>query len=65
MEYFGERAYGREFVDWLLKHTEALQLLSRLATDARVVPLPGMGGLGTKHPSGRCRSRISTSPTTA
>ncbi|BCF89492.1 MULTISPECIES: bifunctional aspartate transaminase/aspartate 4-decarboxylase [Paraburkholderia] len=52
MEYFGERAYGREFVDWLLKHTEASELLFRLASDARVVLLPGMG-FGTKHPSGR------------
>ncbi|WP_321797634.1 bifunctional aspartate transaminase/aspartate 4-decarboxylase [Caballeronia sp. J97] len=52
MEYFGERAYGREFVDWLLKHTKSSELLFRLAAEARVVLLPGMG-FGTKHPSGR------------
>jgi aspartate 4-decarboxylase len=35
-----------------LKHTEASELLFRLAADARVVLLPGMG-FGTKHLSGR------------
>ncbi|MFD1561095.1 bifunctional aspartate transaminase/aspartate 4-decarboxylase [Paraburkholderia silviterrae] len=52
LEYFGERAYGREFVDWLLKNTEASELLFRLAQDAHVVLLPGQG-FGTPHPSGR------------
>jgi aspartate 4-decarboxylase len=52
MEYLGERAYGREFVDWLLKNTEPSELLFRLAREARVVLLPGRG-FGTQHPSGR------------
>jgi len=52
MEYLGERAYGREFVDWLLKNTEPSELLFRLAREARVVLLPGRG-FGTRHPSGR------------
>ncbi|WP_433705770.1 bifunctional aspartate transaminase/aspartate 4-decarboxylase [Paraburkholderia sacchari] len=52
LEYFGERTYGREFVDWLLKNTEASELLFRLARDAHVVLLPGLG-FGTPHPSGR------------
>ncbi|CAM2175270.1 Bifunctional aspartate aminotransferase and L-aspartate beta-decarboxylase [Paraburkholderia sacchari] len=52
LEYFGERTYGREFVDWLLKNTEASELLFRLARDAHVVLLPGEG-FGTPHPSGR------------
>jgi aspartate 4-decarboxylase len=52
MEFLGERAYGREFVEWLLKNTEPSELLFRLAREARVVLLPGRG-FGTPHPSGR------------
>ncbi|RKT21372.1 aspartate 4-decarboxylase [Paraburkholderia sp. RAU2J] len=52
LEFLGERAYGREFVDWLLKNTEPSELLFRLAREARVVLLPGRG-FGTAHPSGR------------
>jgi aspartate 4-decarboxylase len=52
LEFLGERAYGREFVDWLIKNTEPSELLFRLAKDARVVLLPGRG-FGTQHPSGR------------
>ncbi|NML30529.1 bifunctional aspartate transaminase/aspartate 4-decarboxylase [Paraburkholderia antibiotica] len=52
MEFLGERAYGREFVEWLLKNTEPSELLFRLAREARVVVLPGRG-FGTQHPSGR------------
>jgi aspartate 4-decarboxylase len=52
MEFLGERAYGREFVDWLIKKTKPSELLFRLAKDARVVLLPGRG-FGTQHPSGR------------
>ncbi|SDR33245.1 aspartate 4-decarboxylase [Paraburkholderia fungorum] len=52
MEFLGERAYGRDFVEWLLKHTEPAELLFRLAREARVVLLPGRG-FGTPHPSGR------------
>ncbi|MGA7777216.1 MAG: bifunctional aspartate transaminase/aspartate 4-decarboxylase [Paraburkholderia sp.] len=52
LEFLAERAYGREFVDWLLKHTAPTELLFRLAREARVVLLPGLG-FGTQHPSGR------------
>lgn len=52
LEFLAERAYGREFVDWLLKHTAPTELLFRLAREARVVLLPGLG-FGTEHPSGR------------
>ena len=52
MEFLGERAYGRDFVDWLMKNTEPSELLFRLAREARVVLLPGRG-FGTPHPSGR------------
>jgi aspartate 4-decarboxylase len=52
LEYLGERAYGREFVDWLIENTKPSEMLFRLAKDARVVLLPGRG-FGTLHPSGR------------
>ncbi|MDR8397484.1 MULTISPECIES: bifunctional aspartate transaminase/aspartate 4-decarboxylase [Paraburkholderia] len=52
MEFLGERAFGREFVEWLFKNTEPSELLFRLAREARVVLLPGRG-FGTEHPSGR------------
>ncbi|AJY11519.1 bifunctional aspartate transaminase/aspartate 4-decarboxylase [Burkholderia dolosa] len=52
LEFLGERAFGREFVDWLLKRVEPSELLFRLAREAHVVLLPGRG-FGTPHPSGR------------
>ena len=52
VEYLGERAYGRKFVDWLLKQVKPSELLFRLASEAQVVLLPGRG-FGTPHPSGR------------
>ncbi|SAL11777.1 bifunctional aspartate transaminase/aspartate 4-decarboxylase [Caballeronia humi] len=52
LEFLGERAYGRDFVDWIIKNTEPSELLFKLAKDARVVLLPGRG-FGTQHPSGR------------
>ncbi|WP_431819679.1 bifunctional aspartate transaminase/aspartate 4-decarboxylase [Burkholderia sp. F1] len=52
LEFLGERAYGREFVDWIIGNTEPSELLFRLAREARVVLLPGRG-FGTPHPSGR------------
>jgi aspartate 4-decarboxylase len=52
LEFLGERAFGREFVEWLFRNTEPSELLFRLARDARVVLLPGRG-FGTQHPSGR------------
>jgi aspartate 4-decarboxylase len=52
LEFLAERAYGREFVKWLLNNTAPTELLFRLAREARVVLLPGRG-FGTQHPSGR------------
>ncbi|MCG5075670.1 bifunctional aspartate transaminase/aspartate 4-decarboxylase [Paraburkholderia tagetis] len=52
MEFLGEKRFGREFVDWLLKQVQPNELLFRLAAEARVVLLPGKG-FGTPHPSGR------------
>ena len=52
LEFLGERAFGREFIDWTLKNTEPSEMLFRLAREARVVLLPGLG-FGTQHPSGR------------
>ncbi|QCP52010.1 bifunctional aspartate transaminase/aspartate 4-decarboxylase [Trinickia violacea] len=52
MEFLGERAYGRDFVDWVTKNTQPSEMLFRLAREARVVLLPGRG-FGTPHPSGR------------
>jgi aspartate 4-decarboxylase len=52
MEYMGEKRFGREFVDWLLKQVKPNELLFQLAKEARVVLLPGKG-FGTAHPSGR------------
>jgi aspartate 4-decarboxylase len=52
LEFLGERAYGRDFVDWLIQNTAPSELLFRLAKDARVILLPGLG-FGTQHPSGR------------
>ncbi|SAL81946.1 aspartate aminotransferase [Caballeronia choica] len=52
LEFLGERAYGRDFVDWMMKNTEPSEMLFRLAREARVVLLPGRG-FGTPHPSGR------------
>jgi aspartate 4-decarboxylase len=48
----GEKRFGREFVDWLLKQVKPNELLFQLAKEARVVLLPGKG-FGTAHPSGR------------
>jgi aspartate 4-decarboxylase len=52
MAFLGERAFGREFVEWLFRNVEPSELLFRLAREAHVVLLPGQG-FGTKHPSGR------------
>jgi aspartate 4-decarboxylase len=51
-EYLGERMFGREFVEWQKKNTKPTELLFRLAREARVVLLPGLG-FGTQHASGR------------
>ncbi|MDR5838360.1 bifunctional aspartate transaminase/aspartate 4-decarboxylase [Caballeronia sp. LZ034LL] len=52
LEYMGGRAYGKEFVDWVLKSVQPSEMLFELAKEARVVLLPGRG-FGTPHPSGR------------
>jgi aspartate 4-decarboxylase len=52
IEFLGERAYGKDFVEWIKKNTQPSELLFRLAREARVVLLPGRG-FGTQHPSGR------------
>ena len=48
----GARRYGREFVDWLLRNKNPLEILFRLADEGGVVLLPGKG-FGTPHPSAR------------
>jgi aspartate 4-decarboxylase len=50
--FLGERAYGREFVEWIEANTKPSELLFQLASEARVVLLPGLG-FGTQHRSGR------------
>jgi len=52
MEFLAERAYGKDFVKWMLKNTEPSEMLFKLAREAHVVLLPGRG-FGTAHPSGR------------
>jgi aspartate 4-decarboxylase len=52
LEVLGARRYGRDFVDWLLRNKNPLEILFRLAEESRVVLLPGRG-FGTPHPSAR------------
>ena len=52
LEVLGARRYGRDFVDWLLRNKNPLEILFRLADEAGVVLLPGRG-FGTPHPSAR------------
>ncbi|MBN3789477.1 bifunctional aspartate transaminase/aspartate 4-decarboxylase [Burkholderia sp. Ac-20353] len=52
LEYLGEKLFGRDFVEWLLKQVQPNEMLFRLAHEAHVVLLPGKG-FGTPHPSGR------------
>lgn len=52
LEILGEKVYGREFVDWMLKTQNPTELLVRLADEACVVLLPGKG-FDSPHPSGR------------
>ena len=52
LEVLGARRYGRDFVDWLLRNKNPLEILFRLADEAGVVLLPGKG-FGTPHPSAR------------
>jgi aspartate 4-decarboxylase len=52
LEVLGTQRYGRDFVDWLLRNKNPLEILFRLADEAGVVLLPGKG-FGTPHPSAR------------
>ena len=40
LEVLGARRYGRDFVDWLLRNKNPLEILFRLAGEAGVVLLP-------------------------
>ena len=52
LEVLGTQRYGRDFVDWLLRNKNPLEILFRLADEGGVVLLPGKG-FGTPHPSAR------------
>ena len=52
MEYLVELGYDRELTDWLLKNTDPMEILFRLAREERVVLLPGRG-FGTLNPTWR------------
>lgn len=52
LERLGAQRYGRDFVDWLLREKNPLEILFRLAEEGGVVLLPGKG-FGTPHPSAR------------
>ena len=52
LEVLGARRHGRDFVDWLLRNKNPLEILFRLAEEGGVVLLPGKG-FGTPHPSAR------------
>jgi aspartate 4-decarboxylase len=43
LEILGARRYGRDFVDWLLRNKNPLEILFRLAEEGGVVLLPGKG----------------------
>jgi len=52
LEVLGVRRYGRDFVEWLLRNKNPLEIVFRLAEEGGVVLLPGKG-FGTPHPSAR------------
>jgi aspartate 4-decarboxylase len=52
LELLGTQRYGPDFVDWLLRSKNPLEILFRLADEGGVVLLPGKG-FGTPHPSAR------------
>ena len=52
LEVLGVQRYGRDFVDWLLRNKNPLEILFRLAAEGGVGLLPGKG-FGTPHPSAR------------
>lgn len=52
LETLGARRHGRDFVDWLRRTKNPLEILLRLAEEGGVVLLPGKG-FGCPHPSAR------------
>jgi aspartate 4-decarboxylase len=52
LEPIGEKLYGRDFVDWLLKNVVPGEMLFRIADESGVVLMPG-NGFGDTHPSAR------------
>lgn len=52
LEVLGVRRYGRDFVEWLLRNKNPLEILFRLAEEGGAVLLPGKG-FGVPHPSAR------------
>jgi len=52
LEPIGEKLYGRDFVDWLLKKVVPGEMLFRIADESGVVLMPG-NGFGDTHPSAR------------
>jgi hypothetical protein len=52
LEVLGTQRYWHDFVDWLLRNKNPLEILFRLADEGGVVLLPGKG-FGTPHPSAR------------
>jgi aspartate 4-decarboxylase len=52
LEVLGVRRYGRDFVEWLMRNKNPLEILFRLAEEGGVVLLPGKG-FGIPHPSAR------------
>jgi len=52
LEDLGARRYGGDFVVWLLRNKNPLEILFRLAEEGGVVLLPGKG-FGIPHPSAR------------
>jgi aspartate 4-decarboxylase len=52
LEYLGAKAFGKDFIDWLMKTVKPTVLLFELARESGVVLLPG-GGFGTQSPAGR------------
>ncbi len=52
LENLGAKAFGQDFVDWLLQDVQPTQLLFELAKESGIVLLPGRG-FGAQSPAGR------------
>jgi aspartate 4-decarboxylase len=52
LDFHRERAYSRQFVERINQNTKPSESLFQLASEARVVLLPGLG-FGTQHRSRR------------